>query len=299
MKSPRRILVLAPHPDDEVVACAVAALRARAAGARVFVLYLTSGVPEHAGGWLRAPAPYSQRVARRRREALLAAALLGLEPAGFAARPSRQLRGELDAAAREIGAAIGAYAPEAIWVPAFEGGHQDHDAANALAAAVAGPLPVWEFAAYNFAGGQVRANRFAQELGGEDLLVATPEEAAIKRRALACYRSERGNLRHLGATHEAWRPLPAYDYAAPPHPGRLFRERFHWVPLPHPRIDFALSSEVYRDIGRWHSARRPSSSIGHDAIPTLDDRPGGEARQPDCELARPLDEAEREPTIRR
>src|SRR5579862_308184 len=214
MTSPRRILVLAPHPDDEVVACGVAALRARAAGARVFVRYLTSGVPERGEGWLRPPAPYAVRVARRRREALSAAALLGLEPVGFAARPSRHLRSELDAAAAEVGAAIVAYAPEVLWVPAFEGGHQDHDAANALAAALAGAMPVWEFAAYNFVGGRVRANRFAQEHGGEASLVATPAEEAIKRRALACYRSERGNLRHVGAGREACRPLPTYDYTA-------------------------------------------------------------------------------------
>ena len=47
----RRILILAPHPDDEIVACGIAAMRARAADARVFVLYLTSGVPERAGHW--------------------------------------------------------------------------------------------------------------------------------------------------------------------------------------------------------------------------------------------------------
>ena len=45
---PRRILILAPHPDDEIVACGIAALRARAAGARVFVLYLTTGIPARA-----------------------------------------------------------------------------------------------------------------------------------------------------------------------------------------------------------------------------------------------------------
>ena len=40
-----RVLILAPHPDDEIVACGIAASRAIAAGARVFVLHLTTGVP--------------------------------------------------------------------------------------------------------------------------------------------------------------------------------------------------------------------------------------------------------------
>ena len=47
----RRILVLAPHPDDEIVACGIAAWRARQVGARVFVLYLTSGVPAPEALW--------------------------------------------------------------------------------------------------------------------------------------------------------------------------------------------------------------------------------------------------------
>ena len=44
-----RVLILAPHPDDEVVACGLATIRARAAGTPVFVLYLTSGVPPRRG----------------------------------------------------------------------------------------------------------------------------------------------------------------------------------------------------------------------------------------------------------
>ena len=44
----RRILILAPHPDDEIVACGIAAIRARAADADVAVLFLTTGVPEPA-----------------------------------------------------------------------------------------------------------------------------------------------------------------------------------------------------------------------------------------------------------
>ena len=250
----RRILILAPHPDDEIVACGIAALRARAAGAHVSVLYLTTGVPERAAlsPWQRPR--HAAWVRRRRDEALLAAALLGLDPAGFRDTPSRRLRCGLDAAAAEVAAALAQRGAEALWVPAFEGGHQDHDAANALASRVAGKLPVWEFAAYNFAGGRIGANRFADRCVGEVTLEPFPAEAELKRRALACYVSERGNLRHLGLDREMCRPLAPHDYATPPHPGRLFRERFHWVPFRHPRVDFVPSAEVYRDIGAWASA---------------------------------------------
>jgi LmbE family N-acetylglucosaminyl deacetylase len=251
VNSPRRVLILAPHPDDEMVACGLAAWRARAEGARFSVLYLTTGVPEEAWPWRRA---YAARVARRRDEATAAASLLRLDPAGFLDIPSRRLRHHLDEAAAAIEHALTATAAGELWVTAFEGAHQDHDAANALAARFRERLPVWEFAAYNYAGGRVCANRFADARGGVVELRADRDETRLKRRALGLYRSERGNLRHLRAVEEAYRPLPHHDYGAPPHPGILFRERFHWVPFRHPRIDFTPSSEIYAGLGRW-SAR--------------------------------------------
>jgi N-acetylglucosamine malate deacetylase 1 len=280
---PRRILILAPHPDDEVVACGIAALRARAAGARVFVLYLTTGVPDRTALWAWQRPTYDARLRRRREEAELAAAVLELAPVGFRDAPARLLRADLDRTAAELAAAIARCAADALWVPAYEGGHQDHDAANALAASFAHRVPVWEFAAYNFAGGRVRANRFATERGGEVAIEATAAEARHKRAALGCYASERSNLGIFGVERESCRPLAVHDYAVPPHPGRLFRERFHWVPFRHPRIDCAPSAEVYHDIGSWASA---AAALG--------DRPGREPGQPDREFSRPFDEAEGE-----
>ena len=288
LMEPRRILVLAPHPDDEIVACGIAAARARAAGARVFVLYLTTGIPAREALWPWQRRGHAERLRRRRDEAGAAAALIGLEPIGFSDCPSRRLRHHLDDAAAEIERAIAACGAEAIWVPAFEGAHQDHDAANALAARFCARLPVYEFAAYNFAGGQVRANRFASERGGETAIEASAKEIALKGRALACYASERSNLGHIGVTQEAWRPLPAHDYGGTPHSGRLFRERFHWVPFHHPRVDFDRSAAVYADIGRW------ASGAGAPRPPALGDGPGEEPGQTDREFTGALDETERE-----
>ncbi|HWD57218.1 MAG TPA: PIG-L family deacetylase [Stellaceae bacterium] len=252
LSAARRILILAPHPDDEIVACGIAARRARGEGAQLFVLYLTTGVPPRELLWPWQRGSHAARVARRRDEALAAAALIGLEPAGFLDIASRRLVGRLDDAAAALGRAVAEISPESLWVPAFEGAHQDHDAANALAATFHGRLPVWEFAAYNRAGGKVRSNRFADARGGVIELRLTREEAALKRRALALYASERGNLAHIRAAEEAYRPLPRHDYGAPPHAGTLFRERFQWVPFRHPRIDFTPSAEVYAMLGPWH-----------------------------------------------
>ena len=283
-----RILIAAPHPDDEIAACAIAASRAIAAGARVFVLHLTTGIPEAAVLWPWQRSGHFRRVWRRQDEALDVARLLGLEVIGFRDTPARRLRFDLDRAVGDVKTAIAACGAEVLWVPAFEGAHQDHDAANVLAASFASAIPVWEFAAYNFAGGRVRSNRFAAQHRGEIAIDPTPEEAERKRAALARYVSERGNLRHIRAEREAYRPLPAHDYGCKPHPGRLFRERFHWVPFRHPRVDFAASADVYRDLAGWTSARRS----GRAAV--LGNGPGGETRQADGKLTGALDEAKRQ-----
>src|ERR1051325_10809712 len=270
----RRILVLAPAPVAECVPCGIRARRARLAGARVFVLFLTTGVPEPETLWPWQRRGHAARGARRRAEAGTATALIG-EPIGFLDYPSRQLRHHLAAAAIETGRMIAECGADELWVPAFEGAHQDHDAANALAAQFADLVPVYEFAAYNLAGGRVRSNQFPDRRDSDRSFELTADEAAMKQRALACYASERGNLRHIRTARESWRPLPRPDYGAPPHAGRLFRERFHWVPFRHPRIDLEPSAAVYSEIGRWASGTAARSE------PVLGEGPGGEPRKPD------------------
>ena len=255
LSPPRRILVLAPHPDDEIVACGIAALRARNAGAALFVLFLTTGIPPRELLWPWQRRGYEARVIRRRDEAIAAAPLMGLRPAGFLEIPSRQLVAHLDAASSAIDRALDETAADCLWVPAFEGAHQDHDAANALAARAGRRLPVWEFATYNYIDGRVRSNRFIDARGGVIELRLSREEAALKRQGLALFASERGNLAHIRTVEEAYRPLPRHDYAAPPHLGTLFRERFHWVPFRHPRVDFTPSADIYPVLGRWSAAQ--------------------------------------------
>jgi len=239
-----RVLVLIPHPDDEVVGCAAAIRRAIAAGTAVFGLYLTTGVPPRQALWPWQRRTYERRVTRRRAEAGAVAAALCITPAGFADRPCRTLKDHLAEALAEIEAALVDWRVDTVWVPAWEGAHQDHDVTNFLAAQLVGRVPVLEFAEYNFAGGVPRSHRFPHATGAETVLPLTGDEAVAKRALLALYRSERGNLAHVGTERESLRPLPRHDYAAPPHDGALFCERFHWVPFRHPRIDFEPAQRV-------------------------------------------------------
>ncbi len=255
----RRILLLAAHPDDEAVGCAASIRRAKEDGAEIYALYLTSGVPTADRLWSWQRGTCAARIARRRREAERAAAVLGISPCGFCAWPSRTLGAHLDEARAEIARVIERQGIDVLWAPAWEGAHQDHDAANLLAAGFRDRVAAWEYAEYNFAGGIVRSQTFIAELGDEEILRLTSETAADKRAVLALYASERGNLRHVRVEQESLRPLPAHDYSQPPHAGRLFRERFQWIPFRHPRVDFDPSPAVYARLAHW-ARRAPATA---------------------------------------
>jgi LmbE family N-acetylglucosaminyl deacetylase len=240
-----RILLLVPHPDDEVVGCCAAIGRARAAGARVEAVYLTNGVPAREVLWPWDRASHGRRVARRWREAEQAAARLGMVEAARQDIPTRTLKSRLGEAHALLERLLAALRPAMLWVPAYEGGHQDHDVASFLASRFRERVAVWEFSEYNYAGGTARSNRFVAATGSEQIIRLEPDEAAGKREVLSVYASEHGNLRHIATRQEAFRPLADYDYARPPHPGRLFYQRFQWVPR-HPRVDHCRPAEVCR-----------------------------------------------------
>ena len=265
MGGARRILVLVPHPDDEVVGCAAALRRARQDGAELFALYLTTGVPSVEVAWPWQRWRHGDRIAQRRSEAADAARRLELRPLLFTDWPSRQLKDHLADAHALVAAHWAAVGADQLWAPAFEGGHQDHDVTNFLASRFAAQVDVVEFAEYNAA----RAGRqaFPHTTGDEQTLLLSPEEADWKAALLGGYRSERANLAHLfrrGFTREVLRPLARYDYSRPPHSGRLFYQRHQWVPLRHPRVDFTPPAAVSAAIARFQAlaaeSRRAAAS---------------------------------------
>jgi LmbE family N-acetylglucosaminyl deacetylase len=241
----KRVLVLIAHPDDEVVAHAASIARARKAGTEVFALYLTHGCIARNILWPWQRADYERRVAIRRAESDEAAQLLGLTSVGRSVvRPTRHLWLELPQVWREIESAIGQCRPDQLWVPAYEGGNPDHDGLNAVASTFKSRLSVLEFAEYSYFGGRICSQTFISNDETVHVINLTPEERVAKRAALAVYASEKNNLDYVENERESYRPLASYDYARPPHQGRLWYERFQWVPFKHPRVDYTRSSEI-------------------------------------------------------
>lgn len=258
----RRILIAVPHPDDEIVACAAAIGRAKAAGAEIFALYLTHGCIARETLWPWQRARYDANVARRYAEAKQVAEKLGLTIIGASRRPARHLWRDLPAVWEEITTALTLYSIDQIWVPAYEGGNADHDGLNGLSSLLTARASVLEFAEYNWFQGRANAQTFPCPTPDIYTIALSEEERRCKRACLDLYASEKLNLSYVGTSHESSRPLAAYDYSHPPHPGTLWYTRFHWVPFKHPRVDFTRPEDVSRAIEefrRTHSASRTAA----------------------------------------
>ena len=252
----RRILILVPHPDDEVVACGASIGRAQQEGAKIFALYLTNGCIARETLWPWQQKNYDKYVARRRAEGEKNAVFHGLTPVGWSPRPARHLWRNLDAVWRDVQDAVASHQIDQLWVPAFEGGNADHDALNALAAhwrseRKAEDNSVLEFAEYNFLNGKAHSQEFPFPNGNEQCINLTVDEKKKKREALALYESERKNLNYVKIDQECYRPLAKYDYSRPPHSGILWYTRFQWVPFRHPRVDFSDPRDVAAALVRF------------------------------------------------
>ncbi len=232
-------LVVLAHPDDECVT--FGALLQRMADPAV--LFLTDGAPRDPYFWKR----YGSREAYaslRQREARQALGLVGVCRVQFAASNGNGAASEvlvdqelfrvLPAAWQELSGAIQRLRPQALLTLAYEGGHPDHDSCNLLAALAARTfaLPAWEAPIYSRArhsdSDRPQPQRFIRKNGTEIDVRPTPAEVARKREMWKAYSSQGDFLRFFSPEVEAVRPLPAYDYSQPPHPGKLNYEHWRW-----------------------------------------------------------------------
>ncbi len=255
----KRILVLVPHPDDEVVGCSAAIGRAQAEGSQIFALYLTHGCIAQDTLWPWQRKNYGTYVNRRRIEAETVATFLGITPLNNASNwpdlSARYLWLHMEAVFQQIQKAIAQNNIDQIWVPAFEGGNADHDALNAITSLFKGQISILEFAEYNFHHGKAQSQAFPQPNDTEILLTLSPEERVKKRAALTLYESEQQNLNYVKCDRECCRPLASYDYSQMPHAGKLWYARFQWVPFRHPRVDFTNPQDVAKSIQTFLNAK--------------------------------------------
>jgi LmbE family N-acetylglucosaminyl deacetylase len=129
------VLILAPHPDDEVLGCGGAICRHLAQGDSVSAVFLTSGEL----GLKQHPPDRARQI--REAEAAAAARILKLASLEFLRGPDWGVAEALDRLTPPLAAVLQRLRPSRIYLPHPDDGHPDHQASLPLlerALAVAG-----------------------------------------------------------------------------------------------------------------------------------------------------------------
>lgn len=254
MEPPRgRVVVLAPHMDDEVFGCGGTLALAARAGAKVTTVHLTDGRKGYAKGRMAGRAPseieeFERSLgAMRHAEAVAAARILGLEPPRFLDLPDGSLAVTADAV-RRLADALRALDAEHVFLPFFTDIHHDHWLSNGVfveAAATAGlsaAVACWGYEVWTPA----PANS----------IVDVSDVVSLKRRALAAFPSQQAEYDYA----RAMEALTVYRSLFTRH-GQGFAEAFYVA-------DLALYSGLYRAIAVGH--RRPTGTARAEAVLTGD-----------------------------
>lgn len=165
--SERRIVVFAPHMDDEAIGCGGTICAHSAAGAWVTVAFMTDG---------------GNATAARKAEAARAADVLGVGEVVHLDLPDTELRADIGAIERAH-ALLTRTRPESIYVPWPLDAHRDHFATSAI---VAGAVALLGERAASVT---VRCYEVWTPLWANAVMDITPHFAA-KQEALAAYRSQ-------------------------------------------------------------------------------------------------------------
>lgn len=179
------VLVIAPHPDDEVIGCG-GAIRLRVErGERVSVVFLTSGEL----GLKHLPREKAWKV--REAEAEKAAKILGLAKLHFLRQSDWMLGNHAGATATALKPLLEQQKPDVIYLPHPNDGHPDHQAT----------LPILRAALKRCRGlkPELLAYEIWTPLAAHDVAVNISEVMPRKLRALRAHRSQLGAFDYVKA----------------------------------------------------------------------------------------------------
>lgn len=230
--SSSRILLVAAHPDDEVIGAGgqLAAWRDR-----VHIVHVTNGAPPDLSDAHRAGCNTAEEYASVRREELRSALSVSGIPTqrcfeiGVGDQRAAFALAEVTERLRRL---IAQLRPRFIFTHPYEGGHPDHDSAAFAvhAAATDTGAEVWEFTSYH-AGpdGAIETGTFLPNGDGAQIQYAlSGEQREQKREMFDRFASQQHVLADFRIDAETFRRAPRYDFTQPPHPGRLHYEQFDW-----------------------------------------------------------------------
>ena len=217
------VLLVAAHPDDEVIGAGGQLSRLRDF---IEILHVTNGSPGNNLDYAEA----------RRRELLEAVALAGISAAQCSQVGviDQQTSFNLAGIARRIATFLDRFRPHIVLTHPYEGGHPDHDScAFAVHAAVrrsAAIRRIWEFTSYHIGpNGGIETGVFLKtDEAPETAIKLSAEQQTLKKEMFDCFGTQRHVLADFRLEEERFRPAPQYDFTQPPHPGKLYYEHFEW-----------------------------------------------------------------------
>lgn len=234
------VALVVAHPDDETLALGGSLHLFR----HLLLIHVTDGAPlslsDAAREGFTSPAAYAAARAAELDAALALVAGAGITRATFGISDQSATAAIPDITAR-LQQAFAAHDIRTVLTHCYEGGHPDHDAV-AVAVQRTG-AEIFEFAGYHADGaGELRTGKFLthpSHIADYDPTLTTSPEATVihlhgddlvrKQAMLACFRTQREILGHFDPSIERFRRAPRYDFAQPPHPGRLLYEAWGWM----------------------------------------------------------------------
>ena len=266
-----RLLVIAPHPDDETIATGLLIQRVRAAGGEVKILLLTAGDnnpwPQR---WLERRVRIGAAERARwgqRRHAELEQALRRLDV------PSQSLQklgwpdmGVTDVllqtsrhAIATLSAAIGTFRPSIIAMPSIDDRHPDHGAAHVLMRLALAEQNVTPMQLAYLIHGHATHDRFVEVAG-------TAAQSINKREALTAHHSQMAlsgrRMHRLAGRSERYSEVPSTRQAS--------ATALPWQPPTwlQPRLRLSVADRSETQVWRWSQAplQRDSDGTYHLAL---------------------------------